>query len=168
MNFPMNLKTIDRQYRKMTLGSDETSTANIRRSMTLHGTDIRHRLESQYLSCPASGVNDPVLKQAIKEYAARKGSTQGCKDHPEEAHAFKQIDATVEKLSGQGKASSSSVLEAGKDTSKSSPDQATGVWKFSPADHLYFNKEERTILEMKQGALPDDVIAGIIWHAIER
>lgn len=169
VNFPMNLKTINRQYRKMTLDSDETSTA-IRKSMTLHGTDIRHRLESQYLSCPASGVNDSVLKQAIKEYAARKGSTQGCKDHPEEAHAFRQIDATVEKLSGEGKASSSSVLEAGKDTSKSSLNQPSRseLWKFSPADHLYFNKEERTILEMKQGLVPDDVIGGIIWHAIER
>ena len=164
----MNLKTIDRQYRKMTLDSDETSTANSRRSMTLNGTDIRHRLESQYLSCPASGIQDPVLKQAIKEYAARKGSTQGCKDHPEEAHAFKQIYASVKKLSGEGKASSSSVLEAGKDTSKSSLNQASGVWKFSPADHLYFNKEERTILEMKQGLVPLDVLAGVIWHAIER
>lgn len=129
VNFPMNLKTIDRQYRKMTLDSDETSTANIRRSLTLHGTDIRHRLESRYLSCPASGVNDPVLKQAIEEYAARKESTQG--SHPEEARAFEQ-NANVEKLSGEGKASSLSVLEAGKDRKESSLNQSSGVWKFSP------------------------------------
>ena len=168
VNFPMNLKTINRQYRKMTLDSDETSTANIRRSMTLHGTDIRHKLEARYLSCPSSGIQDPVLKQAIEEYAARKGSTQGCKDHPEEAHAFKQINATVEKLSGEGKTSSLSVLEAGKDKTESSLNQSSGVWKFSQADHLHFDKEERAILEMKQGLVPDDVIAGIIWHSIER
>ena len=172
----MNLKTIDRQYRKMTLDSDETSTANIRRSLTLHGTDIRHRLESRYLSCPASGVNDPVLKQAIEEYAARKGSVERYKDQQDDVtHASKQPYADVRRISKptdkqsiNSKTSSLSVLEAGKDRKESSLNQSSGVWKFLPADHLHFDKEERAILEMKQGTLPDDVIAGVIWHAIER
>jgi len=133
----MNLKTIDRQYRKMTLDSDETSTANIRRSLTLHGTDIRHKLEARYLSCPSSGIQDPVLKQAIEEYAARKGSIEGFKDQLDDvALASKQPNhvskPTVEEQSGEDKVSSSSVCEAGKDTSDSSLDQESGVWKFSP------------------------------------
>ena len=160
----------------MIIGSDETSTVNIRRSMTLHGTDIRHRLESQYLSCPTSGVNDPVLKQAIEEYTARKGSVERYKDQQDDVtHASKQPYADVRRISKptdkqsiNSKTSSLSVLEVGIDKSDSSLDQASGVWKFSPADHLCFNKEESTILEMKQGTVPDDVIAGIIWHSIER
>ena len=155
----MNLKTIDRQYRMMTLDSDETSTANIRRSLTLHGTDIRHRLESRYLSCPASGIQVPVLKQAIEEYSTRKGSAERYKVQLDDvAHDSKQPYADARHIS-------KSTVE---NTSDSSLNQSSGVWKFSPADHLYFNKEERIILEMKQGTLPDDVIAGIIWHAIER
>jgi len=41
-------------------------------------------------------------------------------------------------------------------------------WKFKAALPLYFTEREKAMLQMDADAISNDVLAGIIWHAIER
>ena len=41
-------------------------------------------------------------------------------------------------------------------------------WKFKSALPLYFTAKEKEILQMDTDAIPNDVLAGIIWFAVER
>ena len=53
VNFPMNLRTTNRHYRRMRFDNKHEENS-IRKTMTVRGTDIRRIQGSRYLSCPVS------------------------------------------------------------------------------------------------------------------
>lgn len=167
----MNLKTTDRHYRKMTF--DAAVTTNIRRSMSLHSPGIRQRLESQYLSCCSSGSSKTETNheqvsnfsehiRSLCEYDDLKQTERSNESHHMTmAENHKHIDTGI--------ICSLSLLETGE-----SPLLLSGaifinqMRRFQPAYPLYFNENERSILELDHNAVPSDVVAGIIWFAVER
>lgn len=196
VNFPMNLRTTERYYRNMSF-DNQSVMDNIRRSMTRRGSDIRHVLESRYLSCPASGVKDPEMKQAIKIYNDRRNkqmkainehtdSIENSTEYKSEKVKYDQPDVEMNIDTPDGQAlppdnkqndkGSLTLLETGKTPlllsesmllDKSSAN-VNEIWKFQSARPLYFTEKEHSILDMKHDTVPDDVVAGILWFAIER
>jgi len=198
VNFPMNLKTTNRHFRKMAFDTKHTENS-IRRSMTLRGTDIRRVLESRFLCCPISGVHNADMKNAKKVDARRQikqmmnfGKQNDClgKDNqsvvvPSEkvkdyetgmmtANGHEKVRTNESKKVAKEKYSLS-MIETGQSPLLLSESLLFGptrkskhMWNFHPARPLYFTGNERSILEMKHDTVPDDVIAGIIWFAVER
>lgn len=182
VNFPMNLKTTDRHYRKMTFDARSVVT-NIRRSMSLHSPGIRQRLESQYLSCCSSGSSktettnvSSYTKQVSKfsehlrglcEYDDLKQSESSNESHHmtmTENH--KQIDTGIICSLSLLETGESPLLLSGAIFSEASA--INRMRRFQPACPLYFKENERSILELDHNAVPCDVLAGIIWFAVER
>ncbi|KAL7536225.1 hypothetical protein ACHAXR_009552 [Thalassiosira sp. AJA248-18] len=184
VNFPMNLKTTNRHFRKMTF--DKCTADNIRPSMTQRGTDIRRLLESRHLSCPISGVHDSETKNSINVSATRQNkqmtnaSEQSVttevgvlkSDEVEGDGVTHNKDRTDERGAKDG--CRLPMVETGKSPlllSESLFDQTVEskqMWRFQSARPLYFTEYEQSILEMKHETVSDDIFAGIIWLAIER
>ena len=205
VNYPMNLKTTHRHFRQMTF-DDKGTERNVRRSMTLRGTDIREVLESRYLCCPVSEVPPADVVHAMKAAAGRRSNLSG--NQPEQkvgtkgtqsaavpAHNYKeeqpeklvrpschtQAPSNANKKVTKEECSLS-MIETGEAPlllSESFFRQQTSVpaireieshkmRKLPSARPLYFTENELSILEMQHDTVPDDVLAGIIWLAVER
>jgi hypothetical protein len=183
VNFPMNLKTTDRHYRKMSFDNQNIAD-NIRQSMTLHSSNIRQVLESRYLSCPASELPDSQMKlvervcinQHSANFREHKGSI-GNDDDVEsgiskESYAMRMPEG--HKQNDTGVLCSLSLLETGESSlllSEALFNQRSEIdpmRQFQSACPLYFTDNERSILDIGHNAVPCDVFAGIIWFAVER
>lgn len=196
INFPMNLKTTERYYRNMSF-DNQSVMDNIRRSMTLRGSDLRHVLESRFLSCPASGVKDPEIKQAIKIYNDQRNeqmktineqtdSLGNSTENKSEEVKYDKSDVEMSIDTPDGQAlppdnkqnakCSLTLLENGTTPLLLSESMLLHkslanddkIWKFESARPLYFTEKERSILNMEHDTVPDDVAAGILWFAVER
>lgn len=194
VNFPMNLKTTNRHFRKMTFDNPCTAN-NIRQTMTSRGTYIRDVLESRYLCCPVSGVDESETKSALGNLRCRQiepASEQNNKVGEEAQSAGQELNTNQVKIDGQDRMAVSHVYSQFNSTEKSTKDNGLSlietdksplllvdelfspplmtnhIWKFQPARPLYFTQKERAVLEMKEDLVPDDVFAGLIWLAIER
>jgi len=186
VNFPMNLKTTNRHFRKMKF-DERVTTDNIRQSMTLRGTNIRQVLESRYLSCPILGVHNPVIRNAMKNDVGQQQTGDLCvqnastiKDNFEITQTDDSMSASIfnQDTCGQDKTNTSAKSSLSLMESHESPlllsesllsqrmmAESKRVWEFQSARPLYFTQYERSILHDN---VPDNVIAGIIWFAVER
>lgn len=169
VNFPMNLKTTDRHYRKMTFDAASIVT-NIRRSMSLHSPGIRQRLESQYLSCCSSGSSKTEINHVSSYTKQVSNFSEHIKQSERSNESHNMTMTENHKQIDTGIICSLSLLETGE-----SPLLLSGaifgeasMRRFQPAYPLYFNENERSILELDHNAVPCDVFAGIIWFAVER
>ncbi|KAL9184182.1 hypothetical protein ACHAXT_002268 [Thalassiosira profunda] len=142
VNYPMNVITTNRHYRKM-MFDDESTEEGVRRSMTQHGTQIRRALESRKFSCAVPGSG-----------------------------SFKQTDPGARSGSGPDPASKPRhVAETGESPlllSDALFEQRKEIWQFPAAYPLFFTEAERAVLEIDDRTVPYDVFAGIIWFAVER
>ena len=156
---------------------------NIRRSMSLHSPGIRQRLESQYLSCCSSGSSKTEINHVLSytkqvsnfsehirslcEYDDLKQSERSNESHHmtmTENH--KQIDTGIICSLSLLETRESPLLLSGAIFGEAS--DINRMRRFQPAYPLYFNENERSILELDHNAVPSDVFAGIIWFAVER
>ncbi len=183
VNFPMNLKTTDRHYRKMNF--DNRSIAdNIRRSMTLRSSKIRQILESRHLPCPLSGLPDSQTKNVteicIYQHSANflaveeNSGNDDCIEQPETSKESYRIWTSEDKNQNHNVIQCCSLLETGESPillSKALYNQAPEtdrIQQFKLACPLYFTDNERSVFSIGQDTVPCDVFAGIIWFAVER
>lgn len=184
VNFPMNLKITDRHYRKMNFDNQSIAT-NIRRSMTLHSSNIRQALESRHLSCPVSGLLDSPMKHVtrvcINKHSANLSELKGSfgkDDETEQSDKFKELRGMAmseDHIQNDSDVMCSlSLLETGEsplllsEVSFKQTSEIDRMRQFQSACPLYFTDNERSILDEGHDSVPYDVFAGIIWFAVER
>jgi len=167
VNYPMNLKTTNRHFRKIKFDNKRTEN-NIRRSMTLHGACIREVLESRYLCCPVSEVPKKIAgkytqlsaasSKKYKENTQKKVTYPNChsQPHPNENRQVSNKERLL------------SMIETDEAPLLLSESTFTLKPNIQSARPLYFTKNERSLLETKDDTVPEDIFAGIIWLAVER
>ncbi|KAK1747056.1 histone H2A deubiquitinase [Skeletonema marinoi] len=174
VNYPMQLKTTHRHFRVL---DDE-----LRPAMTSQGAIIRQGLESKYLSCPITKRSQPsqievsglggnthsaILSDKVAEQQTQKKQSdngQHVRVQSSSSSAKNDKDHNVSIMGSDRPALllSESLFEQpwhGNETIR---------WKFKSAIPLYFTTTEREILQMDTDIIPNDVLAGIIWFAVER
>jgi len=174
VNYPMQLKTTHRHFRVL---DDE-----LRPAMTSQGAIIRQCLESKYLSCPITKRSQP----SQIEVSGLGGNTHSAtlSDKVAEQQTQKKLSDNGQHVRVQSSSSSAkndkdhNVSITGSDRpalllSESLFEQPwrgneTIRWKFKSAIPLYFTTTEKEILQMDTDIIPNDVLAGIIWFAVER
>ena len=160
VNYPMNVRTTNRHYRKMEF-DDESTEESVRRSMTQHGTQIRRALESRKSSCAVPGIGP--FKQTETGARSDSGPDPASKPYDDEqAHSANdgskaEHSQLVTETRGSHLLLSDALLE-----------QSKGIWQVPSACPLYFSEAERAVLEIDDETVPYDVFAGIIWFAVER
>ncbi len=180
INFPMKLNTTDRHYRKMNF-ENRSIADNIRRSMTLRSSNIRQILESRYLSCPLSGLPDSQMKNiteiCIYQHSANSLAVvenSGKDDFVEQSKESYCKGSSEDENQNDNAIQYCSLLETGESPillSEALSNQAPEtdrIQHFKLACPLYFTDNERSVFAIGHDTVPCDVIAGIIWFAVER
>ncbi|KAL7498376.1 hypothetical protein ACHAWT_006335 [Skeletonema menzelii] len=173
VNYPMQLKTTHRHFRVL---DDE-----LRPAMTSQGAIIRQGLESKYLSCPITKRAHPSHID-ISELDANTHSAASSTTMAEETTQKKKPDddkdirVPYSSITENVKDHEVTIIENDQpalllsESLFEQPRQGNGTisWKFKSAIPLYFTDTEKKILQMDADTIPNDVLAGIIWFAVER
>ena len=177
VHYPMNLKTTDRQFRKIC--DSECNPKQARQEMTTNGVDIRQAQETRYLSCVltqssskrsfdepinVADVNDTAMNVEVisnKSEIIRENKFEESSSQEEEIVEMTEGDVKTKKVSTV--LLSQTIL---KQDTKVEPIK----WRFPKAQPLYFTEIEKSMMETPVMNVNDscDVIGGIIWHAVER
>jgi proteasome lid subunit RPN8/RPN11 len=177
VNFPMQLKTTHRHFRVL---DDE-----LRPVMTSQGASIRQDLESKYLSCPITkqshpqitseeqGSEDDKTYSAVSTAEVAKQQSQNKRpDDYQQDNYVQSCSATKTdedcRVAIMEMKSDMHALMLSESLFECQQGNGTIKWKFKSALPLYFTTKEKEILQMDTDAIPNDVLAGIIWLAVER
>lgn len=180
VQYPMNLKTTDRQFRKINDG--ECNSKQARHEMTTNGVDIRQAQETRYLSCILS---ESSAKQSFDEpinTTATNNTAMNVEVISEESELTRQNklggsssqnsqnEVTVDLPEGNVKTKKVSTVLLSESILKQDSKVEPVKWRFPKAGSLYFTEAEKSMMEMPMmnGNDSCDVIGGIIWHAVER
>ncbi|KAL7504576.1 hypothetical protein ACHAXN_002181 [Cyclotella atomus] len=167
VQYPMNLRTSDRQFRKINASSNSMQN---RQSMTASGQNTRRELEQAYLSCPLTNSSNTEQSSAITIDATGNATMDGGAPDEEGIGIGSTSPVSRDKLKGgnEANAEAKSSLLLSEALFKQDAKVEPIKWRFPKARPLYFTDTEKTLLDTPIESDSYDVIGGMIWYAVER